>query len=1044
MEHNIDWSKINDTIFEEIACAYANDVYDKYTWIPTGKSWDGNKDAFFSDKIKSINYLYKGWCEAKYTQNPQSSIPKSHMDSTLVSGILDGKVIFILFITNGKITTDFIQRATAILKPHKIDIRFVEGTVLTNWINNNDRIRDKYFGNIIWYESSPSLELEVKDVCIFNAIMSAPSLITPILKLKVDKEYFFYINLYSNQQKAVNIELNSNALKKIPSLHEEYELSPGYNSFLIRYLAKYPFNGKVQISIFIDGELVLCQEILDLLIEEDELIPIVYTQQQTTLLELHNCINGTFTDNMLLHIYGSGGNGKSFLVQQLMENISSNYNQILLIKFSEKEAENACSLCKIILFVNFGFLYDLSEDAFLTLLRDYTNFSTDIFVELREGTKDQITALNIIKKIITLLQTNSYSLFPNVNNMVRRNTSFIILDDIQKVHNNHSFLCKEIISEFVEKSFSQILIACNRPNEFYDTELEQIIKEKRVGKWELTGISVPDIHSSICNNFNQEIAKLIKLFPSPVSVLHLELLIKNLNKRNIIRASKEKKGAIFSEAYNETNTLNHQFAVNKIRRCRYLNILYIVYKIESGVPVILLQKFYNDQYFIASKSFAQESLIKEENTALLPFHDVYLYAFQQIDFSDNYMEELNQFLQFCINEEINNPVLLSNMLSILIEKSNALRVKYLEQARQICADYYSKSEYIAAKNLALTLLPDLVTTSYSAYTFKDLELLYIFAQSEKYSKTHVGSTKYLQLIADIGEVIPLSSIEKGVVQEAHSELITNYLYSIDYSNFEAELKYFENNLKGKTEINSSEHKVNAYLNFLNRKILYTFFLGLPILEEAYKEANSESVRLMRDDYQAYSDMDYAKILLYFDKEKALNLLKTSLPVFEKYAKCEKRKIDCRAEIVFIKYLLYDNSYDELYTLQKNAYDNKFMHVYARITLILLTLELIDSEEINNIEARLAKLLIEYNDLNGINRLGLFTNQLFTAIYYKEGDYQKQCIYAKKQQIIAEKLSKEYLEVPIHNQSRLESNKIIWKYKSEQADNNSLWLDPKIW
>ena len=174
--------------------------------------------------------------------------------------------------------------------------------------------------------------------------------------------------------------------------------SPGYNSFLIRYLAKYPFNGKVQISILIDEELVLRQEILDLLIEEDDLIPIVYTQQQTTLLELHNCINGIFTDNMLLHIYGSGGNGKSFLIQQLMENISSKYNQILLIKFSEKEAENACSLCKIILFVNFGFLYDLSEEAFLTLFKDYTNFSTDIFVELREGTKDQITALNIIKK----------------------------------------------------------------------------------------------------------------------------------------------------------------------------------------------------------------------------------------------------------------------------------------------------------------------------------------------------------------------------------------------------------------------------------------------------------------------------------------------------------------------------------------------------------------------------------------------------------------------------------------------------------------------
>ena len=300
------------------------------------------------------------------------------------------------------------------------------------------------------------------------------------------------------------------------------------------------------------------------------------------------------------------------------------------------------------------------------------------------------------------------------------------------------------------------------------------------------------------------------------------------------------------------------------------------------------------------------------------------------------------------------------------------------------------------------------------------------------------------IIADIGEVIPLNSIERGVVQEAHSELITNYLYVINYSDFKKELKYFESNLKDKTEKDSPEHKINAYLNFLNRKILYTFFINSSALEEAYKEANNESIRLMRDDYQAYSDMDYAKILIYSDKEKSLNLLKMSLPVFEKYAKCEKRKVDCKAEIIFAEYLLYNNSYDDLYILQKNAYDNKFMHVYARITLILLTLELIDSEETNSIEAKLTKLLIEYNDLNGTNRLGLFTNQLFTAIYYKEGDYQKQCKYAKKQQMIAEKLSEEYLEVPIHNQLKLTSNKIVWKYKDDQVENDVLWLDPKIW
>lgn len=1040
----MDWSRISDTIFEEIACAYANDIYSKYTWIPTGKSWDGNKDAFFREKIESLNYLYKGWCEAKYTKNPQTCIPKSHMDSTLVSGILDGEVIFILFVTNGKITSDFIQRATAILKPHRIEIKFVEGDVLTEWIKENQIISDKYFGNVYWEEDSTLFEIEVKDACFLDSVMSAPSLITPIFKLKVNKEYFLYVNLYSNQSKILYLELNTNALKKIPSENEEYNISPGYNSFLIRYIAKYEFEGKLQLSLNIEDELISKQDIMDILIEEDELIPIVYTQQQITLQDVYNCIKEPFSNNMLLHIYGSGGSGKSFLIQQLVESISIKYNQILIIKFSEKEAENACCLCKLILFVNFGYLYDLSEEAFLTLLQNYTNFSIDIFLELREGVKNQITALNIIKKIIKLLKENPYSLFPNTNNMVRRSPSYIILDDLHKVCLEHSFLCKEILDEFVKKAFSQIIIVCNRPDEFYDIELERTLKEKRVGKWELTGITVPDIYSSIKKCFNQNIASLIKLFPSPVSVLHLELLIKKLKYKNIIHIANEKKGVIFSNAYNETNISNHQFAVDKVRSCKYINILYIVYKIESGVPITLLKLFYKEQYLMASRYFIQDSLIKEENNTLKPFHDIYLYAFQQIHFADHYMEELNKFLQFCINEGINNPILLSNILSILIDKGNILRENYLDLARSICSDYYSKSQYIAAKSLALTLLPNLETTSYKDYTYEDLELLYIYAQSEKYSRTHVESTKYLQLIADIGGTISLNSSEKGIVQEAHSELITNYLYSIDYTNFKAELLYFDNHLKNKTELDSSEHKINAYLNFLNRKMLFTFFTMSSDIEKAYLEANNESIRLQREDYQAYSDMDYAKILICSDTERALELLNEALPVFAKYAKCKKRKVDCMAEIIYIEYLLYNKSYDKLYDLQKKAYDNRLMHVYARITLILLTLELLDSEDTYIIETKLTKLLIDYDDLNKINRLGLFTNQLFTAIYYRRGEYQKQCIYAQKQLKIAEKLSEEYLEVPLHNQLKFNSNEIIWKFKEKNIRDDCLWLDPKIW
>lgn len=76
------------------------------------------------------------------------------------------------------------------------------------------------------------------------------------------------------------------------------------------------------------------------------------------------------------------------------------------------------------------------------------------------------------------------------------------------------------------------------------------------------------------------------------------------------------------------------------------------------------------------------------------------------------------------------------------------------------------------------------------------------------------------------------------------------------------------------------------------------------------------------------------------------------------------------------------SYDRLYNLQKEALENKYIHVYARLTLTILSLELVDGEDPEDIEMKLTKLLIDYSDLNNSNRLGLFVNQLFTAIYLK--------------------------------------------------------------
>lgn len=1041
----MDWSKINDKDFEKIACAYAADNYKEYDWIPTGQSWDGNKDAEFRAEIQALNYYYKGWCEAKYTQDSISSIPKSHMDSTLVSGILDGEVIFILFVTNGKITEDFMKRATAILKPHRIRVSFIGGDILTNWLEEKaPELINEYWGNTNIKTNQSKLKLEIRDACFLPAILSSPSLSSPLKKLRVKEEYFLYLNIYSSQQLTIYIELNTNALVSIPIEKSEYKLMPGNNLYLMKYITTQSYNSCLQLSLFSEGKLILQQNILNLLIQEDNSPHIVYSKQHIIYQQVYECVKTGMQQNCILHITGYEGSGKSFLLRQLVSAIAIDYNEVLNISFSEKETENASSLCKLLLFINFGYLYDLSEEAFKKLIAKYTNLPLELFLELKEGSQNQIIALNIIDKIIDLLSTKDFALFPSINNMIHYNITYIIIDDFQKISPKYSDICKQILNEFVLRSFAQILIISNRPKEFYDCSLEENIKKNTTASWNLKNISIVDVYSSIEKNFNTEIAKISTLFPLPISVLHLELLIKKIKEKNILRYPREKRGIIFAEVYNDTNIKNNQFAVNKIKNCRYLRILYIVYKVESGVPVSLLKSFFGTFFDDVSMNFEKDTLIKEENELLKPYHDIYVYAFAKLDFDIQYMNELNHFLEFCIAQNVENSILFSNILSILIAKDNSLRDNYLKLARNICADYYSKSQYIAAQNLAFMLLPDFETTPYIEYKYEDLELLYIYAQVEKYSKTHIGSLKYLQMIADIGGMISLSSWQKGIVYEVHSELITNYIYLLDFNNFRKELAYYETHLKGKTNIASSSHKINAYLNFLNRLILYSSFVDEDNSLNAYEYAYSESEMLARDDYQAYADMDYGKVIVYQNIDKAIELFYKALPIFQKHKQCKKREIDCKAEIVFAEFVKEGKTYDALYDLQKKASENRYIHVYAKITLMLLTLELYDRETPENIEVKLVKLQTIYPDLRNTHRLLLFVYQLFTAIYYIKGDYHQQQRFAKKHQDLAATFSENYVLVPEHNLQQFNSKSIAWFSKNQTMDSRCLWLDPRIW
>ena len=60
----------------------------------------------------------------------------------------------------------------------------------------------------------------------------------------------------------------------------------------------------------------------------------------------------------------------------------------------------------------------------------------------------------------------------------------------------------------------------------------------------------------------------------------------------------------------------------------------LVYKIESGVPVQLLQDFLPSKFDRVCHLFSTDTLFKEESSLLKPYHDIYLNAFHKILFAE--------------------------------------------------------------------------------------------------------------------------------------------------------------------------------------------------------------------------------------------------------------------------------------------------------------------------------------------------------------------------------------------------------------------------
>lgn len=1043
----MEWEKINSARFEELCCEYARANYREFVWEPTPHSWDGNKDGEFVTEIDSLHRLVKGWYESKYTIHPNQSIPHSHMDSTLVSGILDGHVVYILFITNGKITQDFKRRANAVLHPHRIDVNFVDGEILEEWLLDNPCVYNSFFDenrDLCIPKKTP--EFKIEDVCFFDCVLCAPTLAEPLNRLAVGNEYFLYIGVSSNTALECSITTNTDCLQIFSNntFNVTKFLQIGYNSLFLKCQTRGPFQGKFQLRIeSTDKSIFTIWAKRNFIIYDDFSPKIFYRAQMKAIHEMYDFLQVDSSDNAILSVVGPEGCGKSYLHRKLIESLSKDQHECLAIQLSEKRAENACSLCKLILFLNFGYLYKLSEEAFFDLISSSINLPLELFAKLREGSSNQITALHVINEIVQLFKDNvDYALMPTYNMFMHRRTSYIFIDDLQKLNDDYAQIFQTLLSEFYSRKFSQVMIVGYRPDEFYVPLLEYTIKDKSQKNWIMGRLSPEDIKETLSVEFNNSIGELSELFPQPLNVLHLVMLVKQLRRNNITRLSSLKISASFSEAYRAVNSQNNQFARHKIELVKYPKALYLIYKIESGIPKNVLFDFWGvDAHKIYSELVAQ-NLVREDNGNLVPFHDAYLYAFHQQNTNPCYLNEVVCFLNHIRMLGNTYPSLESNSIAILISDSDMSISNLRESAYQYCKEYYNSAQYYAAKTIAKSLLPDIDTDGIDYFTEEMVELLYIYAQSVKFTESHIRSTKIFRKVIQITAKNDISSEIRDIGLDALSEVLNNEMWML---NFEETKQCLQKLSKLKLSTSSTTYGENAYLNYLNRKMMCESFFSSEDCFESYATALSESIRLQRNDYEAYAKMDRARVLYPISPYASLDLLGAARVFFEGNRKYYRRLLECKAEIIYLESLLFNKNFDALYKIQKEMLSQGYINSYTKTTLKILTIELSNGAiPAETARIRLNRLILQNPDALVNKRISITIYQLLSLCAYVECNESAFIEFCKKHLNLVSQMNESYRCIPQHNLSCAFSAKGLSWVIGEKLAEDAFWLDPRLW
>lgn len=981
--------------FEFLVCDYLNSCFPLEDWKITPATNDGNRDA------EAFSIIYEGktmWAEAKYSIHNDRSLSSTKYDSTLVSAKLNDNVIRIFFVTNSLLGPYLVERVSSFCHLIRVnEVQFIEKNILEYWITQHPDIQKKYFTKWILRSTERAISLRTvrvfhrKDSYTLDALLECQK----IIPLYNQSNYLFEceiiiigyentpITIFCNDEKLYDDVIQSGIFTLNLSKVIEGKLKQSTKEYALCFYYQVEHEKKMFGTYTI--------KLSD---------PLIFYAQQ---LRLYETIKEKLNLNIQLiyNIWGKPHVGKSWLLKRLQEdllNVCDDNSKTIYIAFIGSQ-QDVGSLCRLIFTLIFDF-YNLgiSSDA----LNRYCEMS-----ESRES----IFSYDKINTLITSLKREEYLKAEDILlNCIELDETPIfeyldcfswrkvyIIDNIHLLSSRRRKILNNILNSFQSNKQIIFIVASRKP------------LDVACVSYGLTGLDSSEILELLNNRFASPIKEIAEVLPDNHQLtypLGMNLFLNCLDENIEPHSARNRYVQIH-------NDIKLSFSENAVPISWTAELL-VIFLVENGVDAEILLEYQSQSYW--------SDLLEQD---IVTLNQGYFYPTCIIP-QNKLLQALEKYSACC--EKI--------LLHLLKEGGspnryrNALLKHYPSYCNQLWKDQFQEIEkkhtancYQDVRELCDAVLVNEKYFSGNSYEMRRVKYLQAF------SYMHCTSSKEAlplleNLIKEYERYIPVDSL----YYTALSEIIDAQYW--EWENYEILGSSINKFRKGWKHHQSRLLLDNrAFLTATNRMMVYFLAIGSIRSAEKWLKKNLRlASQFSSSEHIGYTLMDFAKGIYHIDLKKALRYLIHAEHIFEKLESEQRRLLDCRCEIAYVKCLLYDSDVQILKDSAAMLYQHQYWVQYYKCKLKLICIYLIkgDIREAKRYYTQAHNSSIIFNSV----RCQYFMSILGKIIDTNYSD-----------EIVRMYIPNSYRTVHLHNKHCLESN---WCLYQKGITSNQIYLDPRIW